>query len=193
MATVVLGVMHEAKTAREALDAMNADLARVLERLAETGIDARDMQTSGLNLRPVQRDYSRSGSEGPEISGFVAASDITVRVRDLERLGPLLDTVVDDGANLFRGLQFGVREPQPLEDAARRAAVAEARRRAELHAEAAGVALGPLLTLTEIDRGRPALMRAEMAMDSGGGAVPLAAGEVVFTARVAMTYSIAPR
>lgn len=185
MAILTLGVEHRAKTARAAMDQLNADLAAILARLTEQGIAERDVQTTGLALNPLQ-NYDSGRKLKSE--GFEARSQVTVRVRDLDRLGPLMDTAVSDGANLFQGLTFTVADPAPLRDQARAAAVAEVLRLGTLYAAAAGTALPPLTALSEIATGRPMPMaRASLAMEDAGG-VPVAAGEVTITVRVAATF-----
>lgn len=186
MATVTLGVAHHAKTARAAVDSLNADLARILGQLSDLGIADSDIQTTGLRLSPRQ-DYARS--EKPRNTGFDAVSDISVRVRDLDRLGVVLDSVVTQGANLFRGLTYGLADPGPMQDAARQAAVAEALRLAALFADAADVPLGPLLTLSEVNmgRGQPMMMMGAARLEASGS-VPTASGEITLEATVVATF-----
>lgn len=191
MATITLGVTSEAEEAAAAMAETSSRVAEVLERLREAGIEARDLQTSGLNMQP--RWHYPDGSDGsePRITGFIATNMVTVRVRDLESLGPVLDDVIQGGANTLHGLTFGMQEPQPVEDDARRDAVADAQRKAELLAEAAGVTLGPILSITEdgyFEPPRPA-MRMEAAM--GDSSVPVAEGELSMEASVTIIYSIA--
>lgn len=187
MATIQLGVTTQGRAAREAIDANSRAMAAVLDRIEAAGIAERDVQTQGFSVNPR---WENRANEAPRIAGFVARNQVMVRVRDLDALGPLLDAVTRDGANTFDGLSFGLQDPGPAQDAARRAAVAEARRKAELYADAAGVTLGPLLTLDEGGAApRPMPMaRAEMslAMDS----VPVAGGEVGVGAFVRLVYAI---
>lgn len=190
MATVILGSEHRARTARQAMDLLKDDLEGIMARLSEAGIADRDMQSAGLTLHP-HRDYDRSKSlKAPE---FVASSVLTVTVRDLDTLGALLDSVIRDGANLFRGLSFGLQDPAPVRDAARKAAVAEALRRGALYAEAAGVPLGPITLITEAPQHGSAPihgLRAEAT--SFGSSVPIATGQVTFDARVTVTFGPTP-
>ncbi|MEO1680015.1 MAG: SIMPL domain-containing protein [Pseudomonadota bacterium] len=190
MATITLGVAREAETAEAAVAAMSEAAGAMLAALEAAGLESRDVQTSGLSLQPRWRQYDRAQDRPPEIVGYVASTDVTVRVRDLEALGGLLDTVVGEGANAFRGLSFGLQEPEPVQDAARVEAVREGRARAELLAEAAGVTLGRLISLSEESDARPMpMMRAEMAMSDGAG-VPVAQGELVFSATVLMRFEM---
>ncbi len=190
MATISLGVLSQGKTAAEVMRQNNAAVANVLEEIRSGGVAARDMQTSGLSLSPVWDN--RSSISGEErIKGFQASNMVTVRVRDLDRLGEILDRVVGAGANRFNGLQFGVQKIQPLADAARQAAVKDAMRKAELYAQAAGVRLGRVLTISENGGGampRPEMMRSAAAMD--GMSVPLAEGEVSVRASVTMVFAL---
>ncbi len=190
MATISLGVMAADVEAALAVREMSDRMAAVLNRLTEAGIEPRDVQTSGLSVTPRWQDQPRNGGKQPVIEAFVASTQVTVRVRDLDSLGGLLDAVVQDGANTFRGLTFGLQEPQPKQDEARQAAVKEAARKAALYAEAAGVALGPILSIDENGGGQPRMMRAEMASFAADDGMPVAAGEVGLSASVTITYSL---
>ena len=158
MVTITLGVTHEGKTARIALDATSVATARVLTRLADLGIGPRDMQTSNLSLNPIwsDRSSSRSGIRG--ISGFVAGNTVHIRLRALDGLGRVLDAIVDDGANNFNGLRFSIQNPDPLLNIARQRAVADAIARAKLLTDSAGVTLGPVLSIAEHGSGRPQML-----------------------------------
>ncbi|MEM9248411.1 MAG: SIMPL domain-containing protein [Pseudomonadota bacterium] len=191
MATVTLGVRRDADTASEAVSAMSTVADGLLATLGAAGLAPSDIQTSGLTLSPRYARDDAVRDVPPAIVGYRAETSLQIRVRDLERLGPLLDTLVAEGSNLFRGLTFGLSDPGPLQDDARRAAVREAARQAELLADAAGVALGPLLRLDAVGHApRPEMMRtAQMEMASPAG-VPVAPGEVSLSARVSLVYAL---
>lgn len=186
MATLHIGVRARAETPGAALEEMSDRAGAVLARMEAAGIAARDLQTSELRLAPVwQRD--RDEPE-PRLIGHEATTRVTVRLRDLAGLGAVLDAAVADGADSFDGLEFGIAEPRALADEARRRAVADALRKAELYAEAAGVPLGPVSRITEAATGtpRPMMLRdAPMAMEA---AVPIAEGELEITARVTLHF-----
>lgn len=186
MATITLGVQVRADTATAALADNSARLSAVLAALKADGIAERDMQTSGLGLGPVL-DYSRDG-QPPRVTGYEASNMLTVRVRDLTRLGVVLDKAVGDGANTLNGLSFGVSDPAAMLDAARVAAVQDARRKAQMMAEAAGARLGAVLEMAE-QGGMPAPMfrAAPMAMES---AVPVEGGEVSLSVGVSVTWAL---
>ena len=189
MALISLGVTSEAKTAAEALAANNANMAVVLERLKSRGIDARDLQTSGLSLQPRWDHRSTSPSGSQRIVAYIVSNQITVRVRDLSSLGSILDIAVSDGANTFHNLQFSVAEDGDLMDEARRRAVADARRKADLFAAAAGVALGGIISLDEVQQGRGPVVMARME-SMAADAVPVAEGEVAIAAKVNVVFEI---
>lgn len=188
MATVTLGVTERAKSAKSAMDAASASVSRMLTTLEEAGIEPRDVQTSELSLNPL---WSDGEDNRPRvITGFVARNELSVRVRDLDLLGGVLDAVLEAGANRFRGLSFGLQDPEPVADEARRRAVADARRKAELYAEAAGITLGPVLTLDEGGGVRPEPMMMEMVRAAAPAPVPVAEGEVTTRARVNIVYAL---
>lgn len=190
IATVTLGVAQEAREASDAMAQVNADMAKLFERLAELGVEPRDVQTTTLRLDPVWRDESRSTPrEGPVIVGFVARNDVTIRLRDMGRLGEVLEVLLEDGANRFSGVSFGVDNPEPLLDRAREQAVGDARRKAELYAKAAGVTLGDVLEISEpgsTPSPMPTYARAEAVMTG----VPVAGGELTFGAQVNIVFAL---
>jgi len=193
LAHVTVGVVTEDRRAQAALAANSAAVAQLLATLKELSIAERDIQTRGFNLSPVY-DQQRQGRGGaPTIVGYRVQNEVAVRVRALARLGALLDRVVADGANQVHGIAFALAEPATLEEAARRAAIADAKRRAETYAAAAGVAVGQVLAIAEsnaVEVPRP--LQRLMAAESAGGQVPVAEGEIEVRAAVSVTYAIAP-
>lgn len=189
MAVVSLGAAAEAENARDAMAEVSAVTGAIIARLEAEGIASRDMQTSGLSLNPVWKHYRDDNP--PQITGFAANNRLTVRVRDLDQLGSLLDKVLQDGANKFNGLSFALQDPEPAMNAARRAAVADARAKAELYASAAGVTLGKVILISEAGRSGPEPMMMERAMMSDSAVVPIAAGEVTTEARITILFEIA--
>lgn len=188
MATISMGVTSEAQTAAEAMSANAAQLGEVLDNLRAAGIEDRDLQTSGLSLNPNWNHNSNDGA--PRIQGYVASNQLTVRVRTLEKLGMILDAAVKDGANTLNGVSFGVTNPEPLLDEARKRAVADARRRAELLTEAAGVELGKVLSIAEGGGYTPPQPQFRMAEGMMADSVPVAEGEVSLSVSVTLVWGI---
>jgi uncharacterized protein YggE len=187
MATVSLGVVTEGTTAAEAMAANSIQLAAVLEQLKMGGIEDRDIQTSGLSLNPNWQQTEADPT--PRIMGYQASNMLSVRVRKLDQLGTVLDKTISDGANNFNGLSFGLSDPEPAMNEARKRAVADAQGRARLLTKAAGLTLGPVVSISEGGGfGGPQPM---YRMDAAAASpVPVAAGEVSTTASVTMVFEL---
>lgn len=188
MATISLGVTTEGATAAAAMAGNSEELGRVLARLREAGIEDRDLQTSGLSLNPNWTQPRDGGT--PQIRGYVASNLLTVRVRTLDRLGEILDRAVSDGANTLHGVSFGLTEPQPALDEARKRAVARAQATARLLTDAAGVTLGPVLSISEGNGYEPPRPMYREAAALAAAPVPVAEGEVETSARVTMVFEL---
>jgi uncharacterized protein YggE len=188
-ATVTSGVTSEGKSAREAVDANSKAMGALIDALKKAGIQAADLQTSGFSVQPRYAQPKQGSGEAPHIDGYEVRNQVTVRVRDLTKLGAVLDTAVATGSNQIDGIAFGLADPAPVLDKAREAAVADARRKAELTAKAAGVKLGRILTIAEpgTDNGPRPVMAYAMAK---AAPVPVEAGESEFTAQVTVTWEI---
>ncbi len=192
LATIGLGVSTRAATAAEAM-AKNAEAqAKVIETLKTAGIEARDIQTSALNLAPVM-DYADNG-QPPKLTGYAAQNSVTVRMRDIAGLGALLDKLIASGANEVSGITFSREDMTATENEARVKAVADARRRAEIMAEAAGMKLGPLVALSDVpmDAGPMPMPRMAMAAEAKMGGAPIEAGELAVTTNVTAVYALRP-
>jgi hypothetical protein len=191
MATISLGAQNDAATAAEALAATSAATAAILEGLTAAGIAARDIQTDQLSLSP-RYDYSR-GDGQPVLLGYTASNTVRVRVRDLATLGAQLDAAVAAGGNRFDGLAFGLQDPGPSEDMARTRAVEDALRKAALYAGAAGLRLGPVVSIIEQGgfAGPSPMFRAEAA--PAAAPVPVAPGELLTVATVTVTLELLPQ
>ena len=182
------GVTSDAKTAREASDANNAAMGKVLLALKGAGIDEKDTQTSRLSLQP-QYAPNRTGSS--PITGYRASNRVTIRLRDVTKVANAIDVLVGAGANDIGGINFMVSQPSKLLDEAREKAVADARRKAEIYARAAGVTLGEPLSISE--EGSPApVFRGKMAAPMAAGA-PVAQGEETLSVTVTVSWAIKPK
>jgi uncharacterized protein YggE len=181
------GVTSEAKTAREASDANNAAMGKLLLALKGAGIEEKDFQTSRLSLQP-QSAPNRTGSGPATIVSYRASNRVTVRLRDVAKLASLLDTMVAAGANDIGGINFVVSNASKLLDEAREQAVADARRKAEIYAKAAGVTLGAPLSISE-EGGPGPVFRAKM-LGGMPAAPPVAAGEETLAVTVSVSWAI---
>jgi uncharacterized protein YggE len=181
------GVTTEAKTAREASDANNAAMGKVLLALKSAGIDEKDFQTSRLSLQP----QSAPNRTGPAvIVGYRAGNHVTIRLRDVTKVASVIDTLVGAGANDIGGINFMVSQASKLLDDARGQAIADARRKAEIYARAAGVTLGAPLSITEDGAPGP-VFRGKMVAGMAAAA-PVAQGEETLAVTVSVTWAIKP-
>lgn len=189
-ALVAGGTQAQARTAREAMDANSRAMRQVQEALKDAGIGERDIVTSGLSLRP-QLDYGPAGGR-PRVTGYAAGHRLQVRVRDLARLGDVLDRMVQSGANQIDGVGLAVTDWSKKVDEARIAAVADARRKAELLARAAGARLGKVLTIEEHGGAAPPpmLQRSGAPMAASSAPVPVATGDQTFRLSVTVTWEL---
>lgn len=195
IAFISAGTVSEGKTAREALSANNAAMEKVLKTIEAAGIARKDIQTSNFSVQPRFKHYKRAsdGSQRPpQIVGYTVSNTLTVIVRDLSKLGPIMDAVVSSGVNQMHGLNFSIAKPEPLRDEARKKAVAKVLARARLYAQAAGVTLGDIISISESGGARPPRPVARMAMEASaaGAAVPVAQGEQAITAHVNIVWEI---
>jgi uncharacterized protein len=182
------GVTSDARTAREASDANNAAMGKVLLALKGAGIEEKDYQTSRLSLQPQYANSSKV-SERAGIVGFRASNRITVKIRDVAKVANVIDVLVGAGANEIGGIAFTVTQASKVLDEARAKAIADARRKAEIYARAAGVTLGEPISISE--EGAPApLFRGRMAAPMAAGAPPVAQGEETLSVTVTVSWAI---
>jgi uncharacterized protein YggE len=181
------GVTTEAKTAREASDANNAAMGKVLLALKGAGIDEKDFQTARLSLQP-QTAPNRTGPSA--IVGYRASNRVTLRLRDVTKVASVIDTLVAAGANDIGGINFMVSQASKLLDEAREQAIADARRKAEIYAKAAGVTLGAPISISEAGAPGPILYR-KMAAGMAASA-PVAQGEETLAVTVGVSWAIKP-
>ena len=186
MASVSFGVTTQAKDAADALAANNRAMASLFEALDKFGVAETERQSSGFNVYPR---YERPAGDrnASEITSYVVSNQLTIRYRDIDRLGELLSAVVASGSNQLGSLSFGNTNETELLDEARARAVVNARHKASLYAEAAGGTLGRVVSITESGSSQPRpMMRAGMAMQME--AVPVAEGENEYRAAVNVVF-----
>lgn len=185
-AVIRIGVSSGAKTAREASDANAKQMTAVMAAIKDAGIADRDVQTSRLSLQP-QYDPNKSGTA--RLLGFQVTNQLTIKIRDIDKMPAILDRVIAAGANEMSGIEFIVSEQSKLLDQARDDAIADGRRKAELYAKAAGVKVGQVIAIAEEGSNPPPR---PMVQAMRAGAVPVAPGEQTLRASVSVTYAIIP-
>jgi len=189
MAMLTIGVETQGATAAEALRKNGADMHATIDRLKKRGVAAKDLQTTNLSVNP-QYNYDKNRTK-PEIIGFTASNTLSVKLRDLDKAGAIIDDAVSVGANRLGGISFGFANPKPVLNEARRAAIADAREKAVLYADAAGVKLGPILKIQDgyaAPQPRPNVNLRMAAMESD--ATPIERGQSLMSANVTIVYEI---
>ena len=196
MALLQLSVTRDADTARQALDANSAAMAQVIKALRDQGIAERDIQTSNFGIQPryvYPQPKAQGEREPPRIVGYTVRQGLNVRVRDLAKLGAIIDQSVTLGVNEGGNIMFTNDDPSAAIDKARAGAVQDATARAKTLASAAGVKLGRLLEISEntYDLAPAPMMRAEMMASDAAATAPVAAGENSYRVTVSVSYAIA--
>ncbi|GGD63928.1 MULTISPECIES: SIMPL domain-containing protein [Rhizobium] len=194
MAVLNLAVVKQAKTAREALDENNKAMNDVLTALKSGGIAERDLQTSGFSIQP-QYNYPQpvdGQQQQPQLVGYQTINSVTVRLRDLAKLGQVIDQAVTLGINQGGDIQFTNDKPEATLEEARKDAVADAVKKAKTLSEAAGVKLGRILEINEnVPRAMPQpVYRATMMKETSDTAVPVQGGENNYNVSVTVTFAI---
>ena len=154
-ATITLGIRkfaHEVKTAQQAV---NRNMDAVIDALTGAGVTKEDIYTSSISIYPeynYDNDDDEADSEGSNrIKGYDASNSITILTRDIESVGTLIDIAFDAGANTLDDVSFSASDTTEAMKEALRRAIADARDKAEAMAEAAGVTLGGVISMTEGD------------------------------------------
>lgn len=189
VAEISLGVTTgRMPTAEAAVEALTDKFSQVAAALKELGIEDKDIKTTNLSTQPVY-NY-RDGRQA--IEGYESTENVTVTIRQPDRIGEIVTRVTAEGVNQTGNVTFKIDDPANLESEARKEAIDDARKNAEELAAALGVKLGKVKGFEVLeDGGMPIPFRAEMmAVDDGGGALPVPAGEEKITANVQVTYEL---
>ena len=186
VAAITAGVNTNAPTAAAALSANSACMNQVFGALRKLGIADRDIRTTGFSVSP---QYTNGDNNNPRHrTGYQVNNEVNVRLDDVTRTGAVLDTLVGAGANQMNGIGFDIANPAPVLEKARIQAIADARARAQTYAQAAGVTLGPILSITE--GGSEAAPRPMFRVMAMAAPTPVAPGEQSVTADVTVVWEI---
>lgn len=184
-AEITAGVTTKAKTAKEAIDANSKLMTAVMAALLDAGIAKKDIQTSQFSVQPV---YTTQGNTEPKLTGFSASNQVAVTIRQIDKVGEIADRLISAGATNIGNLAFLHSDMSKLLDQAREAAVADARRKAELYARASGVTLGRVVLINENSTYTPF---AKMVRSAAFAAAPIAAGEDTLRVEITVGFDIA--
>ncbi|WP_395645967.1 SIMPL domain-containing protein [Terricaulis sp.] len=187
MATINLGVTTEGQTAQAALQENSRRMQALNAALRRAGIAERDIQTSNVSVQP-QQQYREN--QPPLITGYIASNQVTAKVRTIANTGRVIDAAVAAGGNTVNGVYFSYQDPDAQMDAARRAAVAEARRRAELYASALGMRVARVVAVSEGGGYQPPVPMPVMRMEAQDAATPIAPGTIETTVNLNVTFEL---
>lgn len=193
IAILTLSVMREAKTARAALDANNDAMAAVITAMKAAGIEDRDLQTAGIQISP-RYNYNNKpdGGQNAELVAYQVSNTLSVRIRDIDKTGELLDKAVTLGVNEGGGIVFTNADPAAIVTEARKKAVADAMTKARTLAEAAGASVGKVIEISEQSAPPQPIRLAAKSFDAmpQAGATPVQAGENAYRVQVNVTFEL---
>ena len=187
--TLSAGVTVQAPTAAAALAEDSTRMQAVIAALKKQGVADRNIQTARFSVAP---QYAYANGQPARLTGYQATNQVSVHLDDVAKLGAMLDSLVSAGANQESSINFSIANPAPLLAEARTRAVADARARAETYAKAAGVALGPILEISESGAAvpRPIVMREAAMALAPPAPPPIEAGEESVSASVSIVWQI---
>ena len=194
VATISTGVQTRARTAQEAISENATRMKSVIAALRDAGVEERDIRTSQLNLNP-QYDHRRENAQGgPELTGYTATNQVSVRFRDIAKSGAIIDALVSAGANQINGPMLSIDDPEAAMDEARADAIAKGRQRAELYAAAMGMRVARIVMVSEGGRvNRPPIMvtgSRAMAMDMAEASTEIVPGEQDVAITLQMSFDL---
>jgi uncharacterized protein len=183
------GVTTRAKTAREAAEANTKAMAAITAMLLGAGIAQKDIQTARYSVQPVYESHQPNTEQ--KLAGFSVSNQLHVTIRQLDKAGEILDRLVATGATDVGNVEFLHSDPSRTLDQAREAAIADARRKAELYAHASGLHLGSVNWITEDSAYAPPMLKAvARAFDGASAPVPIAAGEDTLHVRITVGFDM---
>ena len=174
IATISTGVVTRAADANAAMRANADQMAKVMAAVKAAGIAERDIQTAGISVHP---QYRYAENQTPAITGYQASNTVNLKVRDITKLGKVLDALAAQGANQINGPTFEIDQPEPVYDEARLAALKKAQARAETYAKALGLRVRRIVSVSE---------------GSGGGFQPMPAMAMSMRGKAEMDTSVSP-
>lgn len=189
VATISAGVVTQAADANAAMRANATQMDKVMAAIRAAGIAERDIQTSGVNLNP---QYKYVDNQAPEITGYQASNTVNLKVRDIARLGKVLDALVASGANQVNGPSFEIDQPEAAYDEARRGALEKAQARAAMYAKTLGLRVRRIVSISEGGGFQPPMPVPMMAMARGKAEADTAVspGETTLAANLDVVFEL---
>jgi len=190
-ARLTLGVTTTGKDARDALATNAKAVGSVIAAIKGEGVAPTDIQTSSVSISPNFTNPPQNAAPAARaINSYTVTNMVTVTARDLAKVGTLIDKAVESGANAMYGLAYGENDPSALLDKARPQAVADARRKAEIYASAAGAKVGRVLSMTEQTSAPPMPFQTRVFAQSAAAPTPVEAGQDKLTVAVRARFEL---
>ena len=188
VAVISAGVMTRASTAAAALQQNATRMERVLAALKRAGIEERDIQTSSINLNP---DYRYENNQPPQLTGYQASNQVSIRFRDIRNSGKILDALVAEGANQINGPNLTIDQPEAARDEARLQALTNGRARADLYAKALGKRVVRLVAVSETGGyAQPPMPMFERGMAAQAADTKIVPGEQSIQVNLTMVFEL---
>jgi hypothetical protein len=190
VAVISAGVVTRQQTASSAIQENSSRMERVLAALKKAGVAERDVQTSSLSLSP---EYRYQENQPPQLVGYTASNQVSIRFRDIRNSGKILDALVAEGANQINGPSLTIDKPEAALDEARQQAIANGRARAELYVRTLGKRVARVVSVSEgggnypVPPPMPVMMEARMAGQADTKVVP---GEQKLQVSVSMVFDL---
>jgi uncharacterized protein len=188
IATLSSGVVTQAADANAAMRANAEQMSRLMGAIKAAGIAERDVQTSGINLSP---QYRYAENQPPVITGYQASNTVNLKVRDIGKLGQVLDALVASGANQINGPTFEIEDAEGVQDIARADALKKAQARAEVYAASLGMRVRRIVSISEGGSFQPPRpMMAMRAMQQDSMATSVSPGETTLSANLDVVFEL---
>jgi uncharacterized protein YggE len=189
IAVISAGVIIRAATAGSALQQAATRMERVRAALKRAGIADRDIQTSNVSLEP---QYRYENNQPPQLVGYNASNQVSVRFRDIANAGKILDALVAEGANTINGPNLTVDHPESALDEARAKAVAAGRARADLYARSLGMSVVRVVSVSESGgiEAPPPMPMAGLRMSANQAETTIDPGEQKLRVNLAMVFEL---
>ena len=190
LAYISIGVHSEAESAKVAVATNNSQTQAVIDAIKGQGVDVKDIQTTNFSVYQ-QEKFSPTG----ESLGIFFMTDNTVYVtmRDITKIGDILDASISAGANSIYGISFDVEDKETALATGRDQAMADAKVQAEELARVAGAILGDVQTISYYSNAPIPIYydnKAVQAGVGGGGSVPISSGQLTYTVSVNVIYGL---
>lgn len=186
VALVTVGIQASGQTVKAAQEQINSVINKVSEAIKAQGVEAKDIKTQNYNINP---EYDYSGIQ--KIKGYLANTNLSVKVRQIDKVNSIIDAATQNGANQVGGVSFNIDDKTRLENEAREKAVAEAKSKAENAAKIAGFKLGKIINYSENFGGFPAPIRAMGTLNAvSEKATQIEPGSSEVTVNVILSYEI---